>query len=181
MHKTRKGFTLIELLIVIAIIGTLTALMTLSSANATASAEAAKVVSALRVARSAAIMYYWDHPDQQSVKNAQWTADVETKFNGEIGAYLETTPEGTDAGTAYTLKLITDEENDDEKAKLLASNADWYVGYTVANNTKITDAVKDRLVGQASSYGLYGITDAGAVDTYKKTDTVIYVKVRSGS
>ncbi len=43
----RKGFTLVEFLIVIAIIGTLTALMTLSSTNATASAEAAKVVSAL--------------------------------------------------------------------------------------------------------------------------------------
>ena len=175
----RKGFTLVELLIVIAIIGTLTALMTLSSTNATASAEAAKVVSGLRTARSAAIMYYWDHPDlQTSTVWAKGTEDddpgVQEKFASEIGDYLEATPEGASLGTVYTLKLIG-------TAGDAASKADWYVGYTVANNTKISDAVKARLVGQASSYGLWGITDAGAVAAYATTDTVIYVKVRSGS
>ena len=174
----RKGFTLVELLIVIAIIGTLTALMTLSSTNATASAEAAKVVNGLRTARSAAIMYYWDHPDLQNQPKASWDIDevgVQKLFAGEIGQYLEATPEGGDKATTYSLKLVTTATDN----KTLASAADWYVGYTVADNTKITAAVKARLAGQASSYGLYGI-DGTTVDGYKTSDTVIYVKLRSG-
>ena len=43
MKKLRKGFTLVELLIVVAILGSLSAAMSLSSGRATASAKASTI------------------------------------------------------------------------------------------------------------------------------------------
>ena len=172
----RRGFTLVELLIVIAIIGTLTALMTLSSTNATASAEAAKVVAALRTAKTATTMYYWDHPDMKDQKKSDWKTKITDIFADEIADYLEATPDGGTGATTYTLELVdpADATND-----TLASAADWYVGYTLSNNAKVTDVVKKRLAGQADSYGLFTISE-GAASPFTKDDTAIYMKVRTG-
>ena len=168
MKKTRKGFTLVELLIVIAIVGTLAAMMTLSSTNATASAEATKVVSALRSARTATIMFYWDHPDLHSEETA---SNVESKFTDEIGDYLEAAADGGDATSHYTLKLV---------GTGAASKVTWYVGY--APSSKVTDVVKKRLAGQANSYGLYSWVNNEMVSyTANATDTKIYMKVREAA
>ena len=61
MKKMRKGFTLVELLIVIAILGALASMMTLSGTNATASASATKIVENLLTLKSAALMMYTDY------------------------------------------------------------------------------------------------------------------------
>ena len=53
----RKGFTLIELLIVIAIVGILAAMMTLSSTGATDAARAANIATSFRVIGSAFNVY----------------------------------------------------------------------------------------------------------------------------
>ena len=144
----RKGFTLVELLIVIAIMGALAATMTLSSTNATASAEAAKIVNGLRAVRTATTMFYWDHPDFQKVEPDDWADDVEDKFTDEIASYLDTGMGGQ--ASDYVLKLVG------ATAKV-ASEANWYVGYKIPD-TGVSVTVLKRLAGQADTYGLKGGT-----------------------
>ena len=59
----RKGFTLVELLIVIAILGVLTAMMSISAGRSTASAKAARIISNIEVCKTAASVYYSENYD----------------------------------------------------------------------------------------------------------------------
>ncbi len=65
--KKRSGFTLVELLIVIIIIGILAGAMLLVAGSGTDSAEATKIISDLRSLKSAALLYYADHPTNPAV------------------------------------------------------------------------------------------------------------------
>ena len=151
----RKGFTLVELLIVIAIMGALAAMMTLSSTNATASADAAKILNDLRAVRTATTIFYWDHPDFQKVKKADWTTKVEAKFTDEIASYLDAGMGGDP--TRYVLKLVSASATD-------GSEANWYVGYVIPS-TGVSDTVLKRIAGQAETYGLKGGTSTTEDDT----------------
>ena len=57
MKRTRKGFTLVELLIVIAILGTLSAAMSMSVSGATAKAKAATIANNVAACITAARLY----------------------------------------------------------------------------------------------------------------------------
>ena len=57
MKRTRKGFTLVELLIVIAIMGVLAAMMSLSVGSSTATAKAASINNSIHNIKVAALMY----------------------------------------------------------------------------------------------------------------------------
>ena len=59
----RKGFTLVELLIVIVVIGVLSAMMILSSTEAVSTAKATKVISDMRVLKTATLAWYMDNLD----------------------------------------------------------------------------------------------------------------------
>ena len=79
MKRTRKGFTLIELLIVVAIMATLTAAMTVSVSGSTAKAKAATIASNVDAFVRAAATYCADNTDGD-ISSAK-TDDV-------IGAYI---------------------------------------------------------------------------------------------
>ena len=57
MKRTRKGFTLVELLIVIAIMGVLAAMVSISAGSSTASARAATIYNNIRSIKMAGMMY----------------------------------------------------------------------------------------------------------------------------
>ena len=57
MRKMRKGFTLVELLIVVAIIGVLATMMTLSAGDSATKAKASAIISGFKMVRTAVIMY----------------------------------------------------------------------------------------------------------------------------
>ena len=59
----RKAFTLVELLIVIVVIGVLAAMLMLSSTEAVSSAKATKIISDLRLWKTAVLAWYTDHLD----------------------------------------------------------------------------------------------------------------------
>ena len=69
MKKSRKGFTLVELLIVIAVLGALSATMTMASKTATAKAKAASIVNNLQVCTSGAQVYQFEHADDKGLKD----------------------------------------------------------------------------------------------------------------
>ena len=57
MKRTRKGFTLVELLIVVAIVGVLASMMTISAGSSTATAKAAAIYNNIRSIKMAGMMY----------------------------------------------------------------------------------------------------------------------------
>ena len=57
MKRTRKGFTLVELLIVIAIVGVLATMMSLTARSSTAKAKATQIVSDFKVITSGLSIY----------------------------------------------------------------------------------------------------------------------------
>ena len=63
MKRTHKGFTLVELLIVIAIIGVLATMMTLTVKDQTPKAQAARIISDFKMLRTAAALYNYDSSD----------------------------------------------------------------------------------------------------------------------
>ncbi len=76
MRNTRKGFTLVELLIVVAILATLTAAMTVSVTGSTAKAKAAMIANNVEVMKSAATQYYTEYMEDSSKLANATTANV---------------------------------------------------------------------------------------------------------
>ena len=74
MKKMRKGFTLVELLIVIAILGTLAAMMASSTGDATVRAKVNQIVGNIDACKLAATVYYSDNFDNSSVNMSEKSA-----------------------------------------------------------------------------------------------------------
>ena len=137
MKKMRKGFTLVELLIVIAILGALASMMTLSGTNATASASATKIVENLLTLKSAALMMYTDYIYSG---DAGFNND---SFKAVSRDYLD--PVALKALSAdYGLAMTAGSATEAKK---------WYAVYKFKTEAE-TAQVKKLLKGRASSLGL---------------------------
>ena len=109
MKRTRKGFTLVELLIVVAIVGVLASMMTISAGSSTATARAATIYNNIHSIKMAGLMYKMQEGDAFSEKNvnndnlkASKLLDMETynKTNGTANNIQYKIVPGTEATPA---------------------------------------------------------------------------------
>ena len=88
MVSKRKGFTLVELLIVIIVIGILVGGMLLASGSASDSARAATLLSDLRNAKAAGVLWMADHPGSLDTElAAEWL--VESRMRTAFIRYMD--------------------------------------------------------------------------------------------
>ena len=111
MRKMRKGFTLVELLIVIAILGTLSAAMTVSSSTATAKAKAAVIANNLKTCTSGAQVYMFEHTDASTTLTTG-TAAMLAAAVPNFTEFTEIT--GTSDTIIYKAEDVTDKDVPDK-------------------------------------------------------------------
>ncbi len=145
--KARKGgFTLVELLIVIMIIAILAGMMMLSMGSATDSAEAAKIINDLRALKAAAVFLYIDSGQSWSwvVEKSPYTATESVCVS--LDRYMDRPMLTT---SIYALSIAT--------GKDVSVTADTVVSRDLIGiGTTWTNAVKEKLKGNAKKVGLYG-------------------------
>ena len=135
MKKMHKGFTLVELLIVIAILGALSASMSLSAKDATPKAQAARIVSDFKLLKTAVMMYRIDSDD---------TTPTVTYFSKHSQDYL--------AGRLKDFKL--------EESTATATKGQWLATYTGPLSVAANAALKD-----SKDLGITKATGSGAIGT----------------
>ena len=144
MKKFRKGFTLVELLIVIAILGTLSAMMTSSTGDATVRAKVSQIVGNIEACKLAAAVYYADNFDNKELKMSEKSAEDVLKANiptykdfqeGNITITPLTGDDGDYLGRdKWTIKVDFTKDADRTRLAALLKNTRGYSGsYTVIN------------------------------------------------
>ena len=180
MKTTRKGFTLVELLIVIAILGALASMMSLSGTNATASARAATIVSDLKTLKTAALLFYNDY---YLSSGDGVNAFTQNSFNAHSADYID----------PAALKIISKDYAILIKAATTTAPSEWYAGYLLGVGAEDAQVAK-LLKARASKLGLLmdntsvkdnlkAVPKASINTTYdgssiNKGGTVIMIRVR---
>ena len=126
MKRTRKGFTLVELLIVVAIMGVLAAMMSLTAGSSTATAKAAAINNNIHNIKMAAMMYMIQQGDSFAETNLNATVIDATN------AVSITTLNANNTRIQY--KIVAGTENDTTHA----ITAGAYVICSFANDTDKT-------------------------------------------
>ena len=147
MLKRRSGFTLVELLIVIIIIGILAGAMLLVAGSGGDSAEATKIISDLRSLKSAALLYYADHPINPQMPD---TTDLQKYKDRVLGASYDIT--GTNGTSPYF--------------------DNWWISSTTNKSTGVQQKLEDR----ATEVGLYGSANSSDIYSSGNNDVFIQAR-----
>lgn len=178
MKKFRKGFTLMELLIVIALLGTLAAMASISSTEAMTSAKAGNIISNLRNFSLAVDEYCFDH-NNYIYENTALPGRTEFWYYMNKGVSDDTKVPEAMLSNYYVV-------TEDATNKSLA-DVDWYVGYQFPTGAGVTEAVaiRTKLAERAKDVGLYGsaaaTTAPTALFTGVDSEKVIWMKAREKS
>ena len=174
MKKFRTGFTLVELLIVIAILGSFSAMMATSSSDSIDASAAAAIVNNLQTMKAAAFQMYQDRTDIASLTAIANDTDID----GTDGAGTEKVGEAL--GSFLGRKDIAPNYG------IVGTGDTWFVYYTITTNDSAK--VKAKLLASATAVGLYAQTVAenaaptvaGFANYYTTVDTenCIALKVR---
>lgn len=179
MKKIRKGFTLVELLIVIAVLGSLGAMMSYSSSGAVDSADAAKIITNLQTLKMAALQMYIEEPKiasktaitfgtDEKVDTADGATDTRT-IPEVLGSYLGKKADALKTGGAAA------------KYGLVGDANHWYVVYAL--DADDSAGVKAKLAAQANAVDLYAwqaatIPTSETYYTVAEANTHVALKVR---
>ena len=186
MKKFRKGFTLIELLIVIAVIGSLSAMMMYSSSGAVDSADASKILSNLQTLKMAAMQMYMDEPKVASLTSIALDGSTTIQV-GATASDTKTVAEilGSYLGKKANALLTSTAEGSVHTSKygLIGNATSWYVVYTFDTNDSA--GVKAKLAAKAEDSDIYGGAARG-IESYAEyyqnkaagSETCIALKVR---
>jgi len=152
MFSKRQGFTLVELLIVIIVIGILAGGMMLASGSATDSAKASTLISELRNAKAAGIMFLGDNTDMSwdSITGVWPSLNAS---GSSFDQYMDNTAK------VRVLSFVT---------ATVSSNNWLLVGKAVSD-----PIVADKMIGMAGG-ALFNSAGGG----FTRTDTQAYMRVK---
>ena len=149
MKKFRKGFTLVELLIVIAILGTLSAMMATSAGNATVRAKVAQIVSNVEACKTAAALYYSDNYDSDNIGAVTASAFL---YDGEDEGAKKYVPNFKDFATGgITYTVVKPGSNASGAAAFLGKGRNGWAIYVNFMNDVDADAI-DAMLSKAKGY-----------------------------
>ena len=166
MKRTHKGFTLVELLIVVAVIGALAVMMTMSSADAVDTAGANAIMGNLQTLKTAAYQMYIHEPN---------TAFKTITFEGNETITASDGTANKAIGDILKSYLGKDDSSIIGSSYGLVGNKEaWYVVYKVSDDTA---GIKAKLKANAQKSELLGSANE-TINTLYATATTYYTNER---
>ena len=168
MKKARRGFTLVELLIVIAIMGTLSAAMSVSVMGSTAKAKAAAIAANVDACVNAAAMYCADNMDADI--SSVNTEAVLSEYIGKWGDF------GDENSVKYEVADIAQPTG--ENAVAIPQPKTWCIKVTIVDSDKASIIAELEKIRGFGKFGATGDNAKSVVAT--NSDGSFYVRLWNG-